>query len=109
MRPLEAGVGEGHGVHVGGSKRAALSDEPALNQRRERWQGVAAEAHIQSDDAHVRAGRTPRRANVQEKLPDAPREEARCVGQRHPRLRRGGEPGLQCRARCGASWPVKTP
>jgi hypothetical protein len=46
---------------------------------------------------------------VQEKLPDAPREEARCVGQRHPRRRRGGEPGLQRRARCGASWPVKTP
>ena len=41
VRPLKARVGEDHGVHVGGSERAALGDELALDEHREHRQGVA--------------------------------------------------------------------
>ena len=44
VRPLKAGVGEDHGVHVGGSERPALGDELALDEQREHRQGVAKRA-----------------------------------------------------------------
>ena len=51
VRPLKARVGEDHGVHVGGSERAALGDELALDEHREHRQAVPPQAHVEGDDA----------------------------------------------------------